>query len=85
MDDPRAHDAHFEHYRQDYARQLDERYRSWRQQPRRADNVPWRQPDLGSDHKDSPLEGLGRALSAPIMGAGNEPALGPQPVAGRIA
>lgn len=92
MADLRATDAHFERYREEYARKLDEKYRSMRQQGRHhGAHAPWRQAPDASQHKDSALEGLGRALSAPVFGATDEPAVDNQParedipVSGRIA
>jgi hypothetical protein len=85
-DDSHSSDAHFEHYRAQYARQLDEKYRDMRQRPRHGAHAPWRQAPDGSQHHDSALEGLGRALSAPVFGASDEPpASGEVPVSGRIA
>lgn len=87
MSDLPSHDAHFERYRADYARQLDEKYRAWRQQPRRADHAPWRQAPDPAQHQDNALEGLGRALSAPVLGATDQPhpTTDEVPVSGRIA
>ncbi|NML15599.1 hypothetical protein [Azohydromonas caseinilytica] len=93
MADHRSSDAHFERYREEYARQLDEKYRNWRKQSsRHGAHAPWRTTaPAGPEHKDSALEGLGRALSAPVFGATDEPAVENQPnredipVSGRIA
>lgn len=84
-------DAHFERYREEYARQLDEKYRSMRQPARHGAHAPWREAPAGAEHVDNALEGLGRALSAPVFGATDEPAVDNQPgradipVSGRIA
>ena len=92
MADTRSTDAHFERYREEYARQLDEKYRAMRRQgSRHGAHAPWRQAPDASQHQDSALEGLGRALSAPLFGATDEPAVDNQPqredipVSGRIA
>jgi hypothetical protein len=86
MADLRSSDAHFEQYREEYARQLDEKYRAMRSPTRHGAHAPWRQTPEGSEHKDSALEGLGRALSAPVLGAADEPATPTEvPVSGRIA
>jgi hypothetical protein len=86
MADFHPSDAHFELYREEYAKQLDEKYRAMRRPTRHGAHAPWRQPPDGSEHKDSALEGLGRALSAPVLGAADEPATTPEtPVSGRIA
>jgi hypothetical protein len=84
-------DAHFERYREEYAKQLDEKYRAMRRPARHGAHAPWRQAPDGTEHHDSALEGLGRALSAPVLGATDEPAVDNQPnredipVSGRIA
>lgn len=92
MADLRSSDAHFERYREEYARQLDEKYRAMRTQgARHGAHAPWRNVPDGTEHKDSALEGLGRALSAPVFGATEEPVVNNQPnredipVSGRIA
>jgi hypothetical protein len=88
MADRRASDAHFERYREEYARQLDEKYRAMRQPTRHGAHAPWREAPEGPEHVDSALEGLGRALSAPVFGASDEPAAPTAteiPVSGRIA